>query len=329
MRRTAFLTASVIVLCLLCAAWGRPTEGLPQGRGGSYFVLEVEKTKGMSLGEAREGVIRVLTKRMEGGGVRDPFIVRQGPDRIIVEFPGIADRTRYRRLIESQAFMRWMLVAEDRMNLEQFSESRLRDIYDRAVRDLSGEFADKKDALGNPIKWTAGDLDRKLEDSIPPDTILRIYRHEERDMRGATVEKQTPLLLRSSKEEPEVIKADQIKSAVSRRDPETGEPIISFALKAEGTRKFGNVTRKYNSRSENTIAGPGGGPRGWRLAILLDDRVISAPHIKTEILGGSGQIEGNFTPEEARDLAIQLRAGALPARVRVVAEGSTAAKPGD
>jgi len=293
-------------------------------KGGSYFTLEVEKPPGLSLDRATEDTLKVLSDRINITGVREPIIQRQGINKIIVQLPGTTDVARQRRLIEQQASMRWMLVAEDHMKLEQFSDARLRGIYERAAKELDAEFAGKKDALGNPIGWTTSDLDHKLEqeDSIPPDTVLRIYKHEERDMRGVTVERETLLLLRSSKEEPEVIKGDQIRTAARSQDYETGEPIISFVLKGDGTRKFGDITKEYNSRSENRITTPGEGARGWRLAILLDERVISAPQIRTEILSGSGQIEGNFTPEEASDLAIQLRAGALPGKINIVAQNT-------
>jgi protein-export membrane protein SecD len=271
----------------------------------------MEKPKGVSLAEARKGVIRVLTERMKRAGVRKPIVTPRGQDGIMVQLPAVTDRTRYRRLIESQALMRWMLVAEDRMKLDQFSESRLVGTFQRAVDELNAEFAGKKGAFGNPVEWRMSDLDQKVADFIPPDTVLRIYQHEERGPSG-TVTRRTPLLLRSSPEEPEVIKGSQIKEAEFARDPETGQPIVIFEFNREGRRRFSQVTREYSARSENRITVPGQDVRGWRLAVLLDDSVISAPHIKTKILGGSGQIEGNFTPEEARDLAIQLKAGALP-----------------
>jgi SecD/SecF fusion protein len=291
-------------------------------RGGTYFVLEVEKPKGISLEDATEGALRVLSDRINITGVREPIIQRQGINKIVVQLPGTTDVERQRRLIERQASMRWMLVAEDHMKLEQFSETRLKGIYDRAVSELDAEFENKKDRQSNRVEWTTSDLDRKLVDSIPPDTVLRIYTHEERGARGVSVAKETPLLLRSSPEEPEVMKGGEITRAMASRDPETSEPIISFALSRDGTRKFAEVTREYNSRSDNRITDSGGGSRGWRLAILLDEKVISAPHIKTEILGGSGQIEGNFTTEEARDLAIQLKAGALPAKLNIVEQNT-------
>ena len=84
-------------------------------------------------------------------------------------------------------------------------------------------------------------------------------------------------------------------------------PIVSFRFNSIGAKKFCDVTR------DNV---------GKPFAIVLDEEVISAPVIQTEICGGSGQITGDFTVKEATDLALLLRAGALPAPLEVVEERS-------
>jgi len=88
-------------------------------------------------------------------------------------------------------------------------------------------------------------------------------------------------------------------------DPRTSEPIVSFRFNTSGARKFARVTQ------ENV---------GKPFAIVLDNQVISAPVIREPILGGSGQISGNFTVQSANDLAILLRAGALPAPLTIIEE---------
>lgn len=291
-------------------------------KGGSYFVLEIERGSDMSLadlGDATKGAIVVLSERVNRTGVREPIIQQQGINKIIVQLPGITDVNRQRRLIERQASMRWMLVDEDRLKLSQFSEKRLLELYQRTVEELDTEVRDKKDERGNPVEWTMSDLDEKLEEVLPPDTILRVYEREER-RGGRKVKETTPLILQSSPEEPEVVKGDELTKAQATRDPNTAEPVIAFSLNREGTRRFGEKTREFSAESKNRIRTPQG-YRGWRLAILLDDKIISAPGIRTEIVR-SGQIEGNFTPEEARDLAIQLKAGALPAKLKIVAQNT-------
>ena len=88
-------------------------------------------------------------------------------------------------------------------------------------------------------------------------------------------------------------------------DQRTNEPIVSFRFNTSGARKFAQVTQ------ENV---------GKPFAIILDNQVISAPVIREPILGGSGQISGSFTVESANDLAILLRAGALPAPLTIIEE---------
>jgi preprotein translocase subunit SecD len=83
------------------------------------------------------------------------------------------------------------------------------------------------------------------------------------------------------------------------------QPVVSFRFDSVGARKFGNVTREHV---------------GELLAIVLDDKVISSPRIREPILGGSGIISGSFTPDSANELAILLRAGALPAPLNIIEE---------
>lgn len=88
---------------------------------------------------------------------------------------------------------------------------------------------------------------------------------------------------------------------------QAGDPVVTFRLNGVGARKFCLVTRKYV---------------GQPFAIVLDQKVISAPRINEPICAGNGQISGNFTVEEASNLALLLRAGALPADMSVVEERS-------
>ncbi|MFO1039403.1 MAG: protein translocase subunit SecD [Geminicoccaceae bacterium] len=91
------------------------------------------------------------------------------------------------------------------------------------------------------------------------------------------------------------------------------QPVVSFRMDNAGARKFGMITQ------ENV---------GQLFAIVLDDKVISAPRIREPILGGSGVISGNFTVESANDLAVLLRSGALPAPLKVVEERTVGAELG-
>jgi preprotein translocase subunit SecD len=88
-------------------------------------------------------------------------------------------------------------------------------------------------------------------------------------------------------------------------DQRTSEPIVSFRFNSSGARKFAEAT-------QTNVGKP--------FAIVLDNKVISAPVIREPILGGSGQISGSFTVQSANDLAILLRAGALPAPLTIIEE---------
>jgi preprotein translocase subunit SecD len=102
-----------------------------------------------------------------------------------------------------------------------------------------------------------------------------------------------------------VVRGDELTSANPSFDSRTSEPIIEFGFNNAGARRFGKFTQDHV---------------GKPFAIVLDDKVISAPVIREPILGGRGQISGSFTPETATQLAIQLRSGALPAKLTVVEE---------
>lgn len=86
---------------------------------------------------------------------------------------------------------------------------------------------------------------------------------------------------------------------------QNGEPVVSFKFDSVGGRRFGEATR------QNT---------GHLFAIILDNKIISAPVIREPILGGSGVISGHFTVQSAQDLALLLRAGALPAPIKILEE---------
>jgi len=91
------------------------------------------------------------------------------------------------------------------------------------------------------------------------------------------------------------------------------EPVVSFKFDAAGARRFGDATR------ENV---------GKPFAIVLDGKVVSAPVIREAILGGSGVISGSFTVQTASDLALLLRAGALPAPIKILEERTVGAQLG-
>jgi preprotein translocase subunit SecD len=102
-----------------------------------------------------------------------------------------------------------------------------------------------------------------------------------------------------------LLEGDDIVDAAPAFDPRTNEPIVTFRFNANGARRFARIT-------EENIGRP--------FAIVLDDDVLSTPVIREPILGGSGQISGNFTLADANTVAVLLRSGSLPGRLTVVAQ---------
>ncbi len=110
-----------------------------------------------------------------------------------------------------------------------------------------------------------------------------------------------------------MVSGDRLTDASQGFDQQTGQPIVDFRFDTVGARQFGDAT-KANI--------------GHPFAIVLDNQVISAPNILSAILGGSGYITGGFTVKGANDLAILLRAGALPAPLNIIEERTVGAELG-
>jgi protein-export membrane protein SecD len=120
---------------------------------------------------------------------------------------------------------------------------------------------------------------------------------------------QIPYVLKSQV----LVSGQNLVDAQAAFDQRTGEPVVTFRFDAAGAKRFALVTQ------ENV---------GLPFAIVLDDKVISAPVIREPILGGTGQISGSFSVQEANDLAVLLRSGALPAKLTVIEERTVGASLG-
>jgi preprotein translocase subunit SecD len=154
-----------------------------------------------------------------------------------------------------------------------------------------------KELLGKTAKMEF----RMVDTTVPPDQAQA----------GRVPPDSEVLMSTSSPPVPYVIKKQVLVSGGDLTDAQTGfdqrsgEPVVNFKFNTAGSRKFAQAT------TENV---------GQPFAIVLDNKVISAPVIREPITGGQGQISGNFTVQSANDLAILLRAGALPAPLTVVEE---------
>ncbi len=149
-------------------------------------------------------------------------------------------------------------------------------------------------------KWKPGEhvqkLNLALQGRLPQGTEIAFQKVVDSQTRKV---KKEPLLLESQV----LMTGEMVKNAQVRIGGNFNEPYVSLDLTGRGGRIFGNITAKNVGR---------------RLAIVLDGVVRSAPVIREKILGGRAQISGSFTHEEATDLAIVLRVGALPAPVEII-----------
>jgi len=139
---------------------------------------------------------------------------------------------------------------------------------------------------------------------IPPGSQLLM----EKVGRGPTAQ-EIPIVIKDRA----IITGDMLENALGTFDSQTQLPIITFKFNAQGARRFADVTK-------NNV--------GRRFAAVLDGKVITAPVIRSPILGGSGQIEGNFTIEEANETAVLLNSGALFVPLKDVEQRTVGAELG-
>ena len=154
-----------------------------------------------------------------------------------------------------------------------------------------------KDILGQTAKLTF----QMVDSTVPVQEAI-----EGRPPAGSTVMYSTddppvPYLI----ENRVIVSGENLVDAQASFDQRTNEPVVSFRFDTKGASRFGQATQQNVGRL---------------FAIILDDQVISAPQIREPILGGTGQISGNFDVQSANDLAVLLRAGALPANLTIIEE---------
>ena len=154
-----------------------------------------------------------------------------------------------------------------------------------------------KELLGKTAK-----LDfRMVDQTVPADQAVQGRVPPDSEVLMSSTSPKVPYVIKKQV----LVSGGDLTDAQPGFDQRSGEPIVSFRFNTSGSRKFAQAT------SENV---------GQPFAIVLDNEVISAPVIREPITGGSGQISGSFTVQAANDLAILLRAGALPAPLTIIEE---------
>ncbi|HSO71353.1 MAG TPA: protein translocase subunit SecD, partial [Thermodesulfobacteriota bacterium] len=258
---------------------GFTIQSTSQQPAGLQVELALKEKEISSIREnALSQSLEIIRNRIDQFGVTEPVIVRQGADEMVVQLPGVKDPQRALDLIGKTAQLEFKLVDSD-------SKMDLESLIEEAIK--SGKL--KSD-------YTPADLNQALAERLPPEREVFIRKDVERETGRVT---KKPLLLFSKT----LMTGAAIKTAQVRFGGNFNEPYVSVELNAHGSRTFDQITK------DNV---------GRQLAIILDNVVQSAPVIQERISGGQAQITGAFTPDEAADLAIVLRAGALPAPVQIV-----------
>ncbi len=252
-----------------------------ESKEGSFpriFLTLKEEKKDYIKTHAVEQSLEIIRNRIDQFGVAEPVIIRQGDDEIVIQLPGVKDPKRALKLLGDTAQLEFKLVAES------------------AGLNLP-QLVDQARSAG---QWTEGEsvtkLNRGLQSRLPDNTSIHFEKNVDKQTGRETL---TPLLLENTI----LMTGEMIKNAQVRIGGSFNEPYVSLDMTGRGGKVFATLTEKNV---------------GKRMAIVLDEVVRSAPVIRERILGGSAQISGSFTHEEAADLAIVLRVGALPAPVDII-----------
>jgi len=290
-------------------------------QGGMYLLLEVDKSK-LGPAEAKNAVdqaMQIIRNRIDQFGVAEPSIQKQGDNRILIQLPGLLDQERAKELIGQTALLEFKLVKTD---------DETRALFDRLdnylARKRSGALPDSTaaDSLRHPLTSRFLFVGQNSEsfalssEVAAIDSMLGVVRADSTflldaalawDAHDTEMQGRTGRILYVVGKEP-LMRGTEVASAQMRLDLDQerpGAPGVSFTLTGRGGALFADIT---------------GANVGRRLAIVLDNRIQSAPNIHERIPRGQGSITGSFTEEEAQNLSIVLRSGALPAPVHVIEE---------
>jgi protein-export membrane protein SecD len=287
-------------------------------QGGMHIVLEVDRSH-LNAAEAKdapERAMEIIRNRIDQFGVAEPLIQKEGEDRIAVQLPGLIDRQRAMDLIGKTALLEFKLLRtpEEVKNtfdkLDTYLAAHAPAGLDSALRrtPLTGHLLSLENS-GFVRQEDLPAVERLLAtpglDSIIPLDSQLLWGDVNASMQGVTGR-----ALYVVKREPEMtggsIAAAEAQVGLEQTNP--GAWGVSMKMTPKGRADFARVT---------------GNNVGRQLAIILDGVVQSAPFIRDRIPSGDASITGgSFDVNTAKDLAIVLRAGALPAPVKSLAENT-------
>ena len=288
--------------------------------------------------DAINRIIEIIQNRVDQFGVSEPTIQKQGSDRVIVELAGIQDSERARSLLQSTALLELMIVKnvestntiirqiDNLANTSNSIEDKKTDVEnlfstDEGANDL--QFSSLLIGVGNDIGIEKNNLD-KLNAILEQESIKQLLDATNGQF---LLSNSAKTFINDFGDEEEiyivyhlnknaeltggVIENAQVRIAQS--GVTAGQPIVQMEMSSAGSREWARITGANIQK---------------RIAIVLDKKVHMAPVINSQIFGGATVIEGLDSVNEAEDIAIVLRAGALPVPVTIVEERTVGASLG-
>ena len=278
-------------------------------------------------------IIEIIQNRVDQFGVSEPTIQKQGNDRVMIELAGIQDSERARGLLQSTALLELMIVkdvestntiirqidnlssSENQIGIKSQNDNatNVGDLFssDNEVNDL--QFSSLLLGIGSDLAVDRENLEQ-LNSILSQDNVKQLL---EATGSNFLFSNSSKTFLNDFGEEEEVyiiyhlannaeLTGGVIENAqvrLSQSGVTAGQPIVQMEMSSTGSREWARITGANIKK---------------RIAIVLDKKVHMAPVINSQIFGGSTVIEGLDSVEEAEDIAIVLRAGALPVPVTII-----------
>ncbi|HEY5940889.1 MAG TPA: protein translocase subunit SecD, partial [Gemmatimonadales bacterium] len=323
-------------------------------QGGMHLALELDQSRQVSADPKRDLdlALTVLRKRIDEFGVEEPVVQKVGDSRIVVELAGITDPARAKAIVQRSAFLEFKITDETQA-LEKALPAMDRTLRNlgikgaatptqpSAVQQLLGGDSVKAGPKDSATSDTAAVSGGVLSGLIQPgaggtpgeyavsetayprvDSLLNIPAVARQLPRGITLRWSSspisvgvqPVRFLYALDDRSIVTGANLVDAQAQIDPLTNGPLVTFELDRAGGRKFGEETGKHV---------------GDYMAILLDGRVQGRPPVIQSRIGRNGQITlAGRTLQEAQDLALTLKAGALPIPLKIVEERQVGASLG-
>ena len=286
-------------------------NGLQINENAGQYILSFSPEYEQEIKEnALKQAIGTIRNRLDEFGLSEPSVTQQGQDNILVQLPGIKtlqEEQRARDLIAKPAHLQMMAVDEER----NARVSTMSEVEAQKYNDVILPFVNSGELqkLEKTLSTLKDELLTTQVDSAQYEKLEADIASLEQDIRAKKAQSHQVILLKAVP----ILDGEMLTDARAGFD-QNNQPIVSFSLDAKGAKIFGDFS---------------GANVGKRMAIVLDGKVYSAPVIRERIGGGSGQISGGFSVEEASDLAIALKSGALPAPMEVLEKRSVGPSLGE